>query len=414
MRHVVVKNRFIALTLLCLVAITANAHAQKGIAIHVGKVITCAGDPIPNGTILIRNGKIQAVGPKAKIKVPAGYQIIDHSNQFAMPGLIDAHSHVGGTMDLNEMVYQTNPELRNWDQIIPHNARLKVAIAGGVTSICFIPGSGTNMSGWGVLMKTGPGKPKDVIIRAPGVLKIAQAGNPERRGGELGSGRIGMNYIIRQQLRNGMMYVRQWDDFKAGKIKNKPRTNLRLEYFKPLFRRQIPVVVHTQGYQVIQSTLRILHDEMRLKVVIDHGTFDSYKLSKEILKRNIPVMAGPRGFRYERDKGRIVGIVSEFHRRGIRWLGVNTDSPVIPQEELFFQASMAVRYGWTEDQAIRGITIAPAKALMIDKRVGSLEVGKDADIVITTGSILDPRNHVRQVFIDGKSVYDTKKDRRRF
>ena len=133
MRHVVVKNRFIALTLLCLVAITANAHAQKGIAIHVGKVITCAGDPIPNGTILIRNGKIQAVGPKAKIKVPAGYQIIDHSNQFAMPGLIDAHSHVGGTMDLNEMVYQTNPELRNWDQIIPHNARLKVAIAGGVT-----------------------------------------------------------------------------------------------------------------------------------------------------------------------------------------------------------------------------------------------------------------------------------------
>jgi len=396
---------------ICLFCTTVSAQSY---AIHAGKVITCAGNPIPNGTILVHKGKITAVGPRSKIKIPTGYKIVDHGDNFAMPGLVDAHSHVGGSSDLNEMVYQTNPELRNWDQIIPHNNRLKVAIAGGVTSICFIPGSGTNMGGFGVLMKTGPGKPKDVIIRAPGVLKIAQAGNPERRGGELGSGRAGMNYVIRQQLMNGMLYVRQWDDFKAGKIKNKPKVNLRLEYFKPLFRRQIPVVVHTQGYQVIQSTLRILHDEMRLRVVIDHGTFDSYKLSKEIIKRGIPVMAGPRGFRYEPDKGRIVGIVAEFHKRGIRWLGVNTDSPVIPQEELFFQATMAVRYGWTEEQAIRGLTIAPAKALMIDKRVGSLEVGKDADIVITTGSILDPRNYVRQVFIDGKSVYDTSKDRRRF
>jgi imidazolonepropionase-like amidohydrolase len=87
---------------------------------------------------------------------------------------------------------------------------------------------------------------------------------------------------------------------------------------------------------------------------------------------------------------------------------------VIPQEELAFQATMAVRFGWTEDRAIRGVTIEPAKALMIDQRVGSLEVGKDADIVILTGSIIDPRNHVKQVFIDGRSVYDTSKDRRRF
>jgi imidazolonepropionase-like amidohydrolase len=87
---------------------------------------------------------------------------------------------------------------------------------------------------------------------------------------------------------------------------------------------------------------------------------------------------------------------------------------VIPQEELFFQATMAVRYGWSEERAIRGLTIEAAKALMIDDRVGSLEPGKDADILITTGSILDPRNYVKQVFIDGKSVYDTTKDRRRF
>ena len=383
------------------------------LAIHAGKIFTCAGDPIANGTILISNGKIEAIGPKKEIEIPDGYTVIDHSDKFMMPGLIEAHSHVGGTRDLNEMVYQTNPELRNWDQIIPHNPQLQVGIAGGVTTICFIPGSGTNMGGFGVLMKTGPGTPEDVILRAPGVLKIAQAGNPERRSGETGSGRMGMNYVIRQQLMEGRYYVRQWDAYEKGKAP-KPEVDLRLEYFKPLFRRQIPVVVHTQQYQVIQSTIRMLHDEMNLKVVIDHGTFDAYKIGKELKKRNIPVMAGPRGFLLDRDRGQVMGIVNEYEKRGVEVLGVNTDAPVIPQEELFFQATMAVRFGWSEERAIRGITIEVAKALMIDDRVGSLEVGKDADIVISTGSILDPRNYVTQVLIDGKSVYDIKKDRRRF
>ncbi|XZE53896.1 amidohydrolase family protein [Planctomycetaceae bacterium SH139] len=390
------------------------AAAKPRLAVQVGKILTCAGEPIVGGTILISDGKIEAIGPTAEITVPDGYQVIDHTSSFAMPGLIEAHSHVGGSGDLNEMVYQTNPELRNWDQIIPHNDQLKVAIAGGVTTICYIPGSGTNMGGWGTLMKTGPGTPEDVIIRAPGVLKIAQSGNPERRDGEVGSGRMGMNHVIRQQLMEGRLYVQQWDAWERGDLKEKPEVNLRLEYFKPLFRREIPVVVHTQAYQVVQSTLRILHDEMNLRVVIDHGTFDSYKISEEIIKREIPVMAGPRGFRYEPEDGQIKGVVAEFYKRGVAVLGVNTDAPVIPQEELFFQAAMAVRYGWNEADAIRGVTIEAAKALMIDDRVGSLEVGKDADIVITTGSIIDPRNYVTEVFIDGTSVYDIRKDRRRF
>lgn len=390
------------------------ADTKPNLAIHAGKILTSAGEPIINGTILVSKGKIEAIGPRSQVAVPPGYTEIDHGERFAMPGLVEAHCHVGGSGDINEMVYQTNPELRVWDQIIPHNDQLKVGIAGGVTTVCFIPGSGTNMGGWGVLMKTGPGKPEDVIVKAPGVLKIAQSGNPERSTGEVGSGRMGMNHVIREQLLQGREYVRQWDAWEAGQSSEKPEVNLRLEYFKPLFHKQIPVLVHTQAYQVVQSTLRILHDEMGLRVVIGHGTFDSYKLAKEIMDRNIPVMAGPRGFRYDPDDGQIRGVVAEFHHRGVKWLGVNTDSPVIPQEELFFQAAMAVRYGWTEEGALRGLTIEPARALMVDGRVGSLEVGKDADIVITTGAIIDPRNYVTQVFIDGQSVYDITKDRRRF
>jgi imidazolonepropionase-like amidohydrolase len=389
-------------------AVTAN------LAIRVGKVLTCVGEPIIDGVILVADKKIVAVGKASEITIPEGCEVVHHPNSFAMPGLVEAHSHVGGTSDLNEMVYQTNPELRNWDQAVPHNEQLKVAIAGGVTTICFIPGSGTNMGGWGTLMKTGPGKLSDVILKAPGVLKIAQAGNPERTDGEVGSGKVGMNHVIREQLLEGRVYVQQWDMYEAGKLAEKPRVNLRLEYFKPLFRREIPVVVHTQQYQVVQSTLRMLVDEMNLKIVIDHGTFDAFKLADEVNKRDIPLMIGPRGLWYEQSDGQIKGIVAEYAKRGTVLLGVNTDSPVVPQEELSFQAAMAVRLGWDEEKAIRGITIEAAKALMIADRVGSLEPGKDADIVISTGSIIDPRNYVEQVFINGSSVYDIKKDRRRF
>ncbi|HMP78858.1 MAG TPA: amidohydrolase family protein [Pirellulaceae bacterium] len=384
------------------------------LAIHVGKIITSAGEPIVNGTILVADGKIEKVGPSAEITVPPGYEEIDHRDRFALPGLIDAHCHIAGSSDLNEMVYQTNPELRNWDQIIPHNDRLKVAIAGGVTTVCFIPGSGTNMGGWGVLLKTGPGKPEDVIIRAPGVLKIAQAGNPERQGGEVGSGRMGMNHVIRQQLLEGQYYVRQWDLYEAGELEQPPEVNLRLEYFKPLFRRQIPVLVHTQQFQVVHASIAMLHDEMNLKIIIGHGTFNAFHLAPELIKRGIPVMAGPRGFYVDPEDGQLKGIVAEYNKRGLEFLGVNTDSPVVPQEDLFFQAAMAVRYGWTEEQAIRGLTIEAAKALMIDDRVGSFEPGKDADIVIATGSIVDPRNYVVEVFIDGQSVYNIARDRRRY
>ncbi len=401
----------------CLVWLLSDplAAAEKPkLAIHVGKAITCAGDVVNNATILIADGKIQAIGPRSEVQMPPGYEVIDHHDKWAMPGLIDAHSHVGGTGDINEMVYQTNPELRILDVIRPNNDQLKVAVAGGVTTITFIPGSGTNMGGWGALMKTRPGKLEDVLIRFPGVLKIAQAGNPERRGGEVGSGRMGMNHIIREQLREGMGYVKDWDDYEAGRRSQKPAVNLRLEYFKPLFRRQIPVVVHTQMYQVVMSSLRILHDEMNLKIVIDHGEFDAFQLGQEIKKRNIPAMIGPRGFWFDRDNGQIKGLVAEYAKRGVTFLGVNTDAPVVPQEELAFQATMAVRMGWSEEAAYRGLTIEPAKALMIDQRVGSLEIGKDADIVISTGSILDPRHYVVQVIIDGKVAYDVKKDKRRF
>src|SRR5262245_55994755 len=136
--------RLIHLTVIvaALTAAPLAAAEKPKLALHVGKAITCAGDPVVNATILVAGGKVQAIGPRDKITVPPGYEVVDHSDKFAMPGLVDAHSHVGGTGDINEMVYQTNPELRVLDVIRPNNEQLKVAVAGGVTTITFIPGPG--------------------------------------------------------------------------------------------------------------------------------------------------------------------------------------------------------------------------------------------------------------------------------
>ena len=384
-------------------------------AIVGGKALTMTGATLNGAVILVADGKIKEIiaEPAADYQVPEGYTRLDARERWVLPGFVDLHSHIGGS-DLNDMVYPTNPGFRVLDNIIPNNPRMRKAIAGGVTTVCFIPGSGTNMSGWGALIKTHGATVDEILVRFPGALKIAQGGNPERRGGDLGRDRMGMNYLIRGALQEGKVYTEAWDAYLAGKRKIAPEKNPRLEYFRGLFHREYPIVVHTQGVQLIQSTLRILHDEMKLWVIIDHGTFDGYKLAAEAKKRGVMVMNGPRQFRFDRDYSRIVGLAAGWYEGGIENIGMNTDAPVIPQEELFYQAAMAVRLGLGHEAALRGLTINPATAIGIADRVGSIEKGKDADLVLWTGDPLDVRCYVTQVLVNGKLAYDIRREPRRF
>jgi hypothetical protein len=171
-------------------------------------------------------------------------------------------------------------------------------------------------------------------------------------------------------------------------------------------------------YQVVMATLRELHDEFGLWVFIDHGTFDAYRMSGEALKRGVPIANGPRQYYFDRDTGRMLGCAAGWALGGQHgWpepvpgvgangIGINTDSPVVPQEELTLQAAMAVRLGLPDEWAIRGLTINPARFAGIDHRVGSLEAGKDADIAVWSGDPLDPRSWVRKVMINGTFYYD--------
>jgi imidazolonepropionase-like amidohydrolase len=417
---------FVRPVLLLFLACAALARAQEPIpvppppdeqtlAVVHGRVFPVTSPPIDDGVVVTRGKKIEAVGRFGEVKIPAGATIIDATNHFVVPGFIELHNHTGAS-DLHDIVFQVNPELRVVDNVQFRTPAMKTAVAGGMTTLLTIPGSGTNMGGFGVVMKTWGRTPADVVVRFPGALKIAQAGNPERGGGELGHGRMGMNWLIRNVLIEGREYNRAWEAYEKGETSTQPPKNLRYEMLRGLFRKDYPIAVHTQWFQVVQSSIRILKREMNLDPFVDHGEWEGYMNTPELAKHKIPVAAGPRGFDYDQQQARFIGIPAAYFWRGIDEdsISINTDAPVVPEEELPYQGSMAIRLGLPEDVALKGLTINAARILKLEKRLGSLEPGKDADICVWTGDPFDPRCRTQVVIIDGDVAYDVAKDGIRF
>lgn len=390
---------------------------SPGYAFRAAKVLPITGEPISDGMVLTHNGFIEAVGAAKDVKVPAGYQLVDCGDAWLLPGLIDLHCHIAGaSMDINDTVHATNPEMRTLDIISMEHEQIRLARAGGVSSVLYIPGSGSNMGGFGTLTKTWGKNPEQALIRFPGSLKIAQAGNPERYSGDLGTDMMGMSEGIRLTLLDGKRYDEQYEAYKQGKGP-KPPFDPTLEMLRGLFRHEYPVSVHTQIYQVVLQTLQELRLELGLWTVIVHGTFDGYRLSGDMLAAGLPVACGPRQYHFDRAYNALEGLADDWYRGGLHgWrsevkglgrdgIALNTDSPVVPEEQLPLQAAMAVRLGLPHEVALRGLTINPARFIGIDHRTGSLEVGKDADLGIWSGDPLDPRNHVEMLVVNGTICY---------
>jgi imidazolonepropionase-like amidohydrolase len=403
----------------------AGELGGPGLAVKTRKALTVPLEGVQyfdNAVLLVKDGKIVGVGPAATTPIPVDFEVVDAGAEWIMPGMIDLHSHVGGTFDINEMVYLTNPGLRVSTSVVPHNDALKVTVASGVTTILFIPGSGVNVGGQGILLKIGLDHFEEALVRNPGSMKLAQAGNPE--GWTVGVGRSFMNWNTREMFSRGVLYAQKWHDFESGKGP-KPERNFDLDIFRELLEKRTQVSTHTQIFQVVMTTLTMVKRQFGLDVYIDHGEMAGYKLAEFANKLGVNAILGPRNVEVptrqfinwtgSNPEG-ILGIAAEYQKRGMKMIGFNTDAPVIPPEELFLQAGIAVRYGFdaTNLETVRGLTIVPATTAGIANRVGSLEVGKDADFVIMSGDPADPRTSVSRVFINGKRVYDTAKDKRLF
>jgi len=245
-----------------------------------------------------------------------------------------------------------------------------------------------------------------MVIKDPGSLKLAQAGNPERWA--VGVGRSFMNWNTRDTFERGLAYARLRESGEAGE---RPPANIHWEVFPGLADRSLPISTHTQRYQVVLATLTMVAKELKLRPFIDHGEWYGSKLAAYARDLGVDAIVGPREidlFTSLDTDGKILGIAASYQQNGHDKVGFNTDSPVIPQEELPLQAAAGVRYGFRDDrlESLRGLTIVPATTASIDDRVGSIAPGKDADLIVTSGDPLDPRSAVEIVWIEGQRVYD--------
>jgi imidazolonepropionase-like amidohydrolase len=364
---------------------------DAGLALRVAKalVVGVHGDRVHDDVwVLVRDGRIEGILDADSEQPEAGYVCEDLGDRWLMPGMIDLHSHVGGSFDINDGVYQSNSDLRVTPAVVPGNDRLRRALASGVTTVLFIPGSATTVGGQGVLIRTGFDRYEQMLVRDPGALKVAQADNPKRWG-------YGMNRFARGEG-------------------PEPRIDLQLEIFRDLVGGRAQIATHTQVAQVVLASIQIMVVEHGLPMFIDHGSFDAWRIASVAEGLGVPAILGPRNFSSEvPGRGidadvRIDGIAGRYQEQGHSTIGFNTDAPVVPQEELSLQAAIGARLG-LEDAAletVRGLTIVPARTVGIDHKVGSIHPGKEADLVLVTGHPADPRTRVDRVWLQGELVYD--------
>ncbi|MBM3991283.1 MAG: amidohydrolase family protein [Planctomycetes bacterium] len=388
----------------------AGEKGGQGLALAAAKALVASWDGeqvVDRALVLVKDGKIERV-TSAHDAAPEGYERIELGDAWLMPGMVDLHSHIGGTQDINDMVYQTNEGLRVSPSVVPRNPNLLRCLAAGVTTILFIPGSGTNIGGQGILMKTGLDTFEESRLRDPGSLKVAQGDNPTRWA--YGMGRSMMNWHIRTSVRRGLGYARRWSAHESGRGE-RPAVDPQYETFRALASGEAQISTHTQMYQLVHATIRILKQEFGLDVFIDHGEWGGFLATSEAERLGIAAIVGPREVdtpegRHYTD-GAILSCAGEYQQRGLSKIGFNTDAPVVPAEELPLQAAVSMKYGFdgSEMQAVRGLTIVPALVAGVASRVGSLEAGKDADIVVITGDPADPRSWVQRVYIEGQLAY---------
>ncbi|MEM9379464.1 MAG: amidohydrolase family protein [Planctomycetota bacterium] len=371
--------------------------------LHVGKVLTMndADDVVAPGMLVLEGGKIAYAGPI--VERPDLPEPVVDAAAWAAPGFVDLHTHIhgGGFGDINDMVRAVNPELRAAPAYRPNNPLIQVGRAGGVTTLFGIPGSGTNMGGFGIVYKSrATGGFPASVVRDPGGLKVAQDSNPQGRNAtDFGVSRAGMEWNLRD--------VNQ----RAAAMRDQGRRDVTLENLAKVLARELPVLIHTAGSEGVVNAARMWKVKHGATAVVSHGSFDGWKSAQALAEAGIPVNHGPRTIDYFSSReGRIVGSGAEFVAAGVQLFSLNTDSSVIPQETFFLQGSMSARYGADPYLMLRALTIHPAQSFDLADRVGSLEVGKDADVVLWDGDPLDPRSAVRCVYIDGDLEYDRERD----
>ena len=380
------------------------------ILIYNGHIKTMAGQELTNGAVLIGDdGKIISVA--THIDAPADCVCIDAQGKLVTPGCIDAHCHIGldneavgwEGMDYNEIVDPITPQMRAIDSIYPQDESFDLAVQGGVTTACTGPGSANVVGGTFTVIKLHGNRVDNMILRDAVAMKCAFGENPKRCYGQGGKKapmtRMGVAALLRELLFKTRRYM---EDKAAGK---NPGFDMKLESMIPVLEGKIPLKAHAHRADDILTSIRIAK-EFGVKLTLDHCT-DGACIADELAKEGYPAFVGPSlGSKSKVElTNKSFTTAGELQRAGVP-VSIITDAPVIPLQYLPMCAAMAVDAGMDVEEAWKAITINPAAALGVADRVGSLEPGKDADIVIWTA---DPMTTVAAAacvtIIDGKVVY---------
>jgi imidazolonepropionase-like amidohydrolase len=371
---------------------------------------TMVTEDIPHGCILIGDdGKILSVG--TALEASAGTEVIDAGGRLVTPGCIDAHCHIGldnegmgwEGHDYNEIVEPLTPQLRAIDSINPMDEAFTNALAGGVTSACTGPGSANVVGGTFTTIKLAGKRVDNMIIRDAVAMKCAFGENPKRCYGQAGKKapmtRMGTAALLRELLFKTKRYM---EDKENGK---NPGFDMKLESMIPVLKGEIPLKAHAHRADDILTSIRIAR-EFGVGITLDHCT-DGALIADELAEEGLWAFVGPT----LGNKSKIELANKSFttpavlHDAGVP-ISIITDAPVIPLQYLPMCAGLAVNAGLDEEAAWKAITINPATAIGIADRVGSLEPGKDADIVIWTA---DPLKNVGgeayTTIVNGKIVY---------
>ena len=420
------------------VTIQQGAIGPTGVyAIRNARIITVTGPLIENGTVIIRNGRIEAVGPDAP--VPAGAEEIDARGLNVYPGMIDAGTSLGlveipggasGTVDVAE-VGDLNPNAQAVFAINPHSAHVAVTRVNGITSVLTLPTGGV-ISGQAALINLNGTSPRELAL-IPSAALVINFPRLSSTGGEFFSPQQTSNLTeavqasnrqveqMRKLMRDAEAYGRAQDAYARDARLPRPDQSVLLSALVPFVRGERPVIIRAERESEIRSALRFA-EEMRLKPVILGGN-DAWKVAALLKERNVPViLTGLWNLPMREDDAYDVLYenAARLQQAGVRFC-ISTGNSGANVRDLPYQAGMAASFGLSRDEALKSVTLYPAQILGVADRMGSIEPGKLANLVITDGDLLEARTHVRYLFIEGRRIpltsrhtelYEMFKDRR--
>jgi imidazolonepropionase-like amidohydrolase len=401
----------------CCLALPASATAQDApLAIRGARIVTVSGPVIENGTVLVQHGRIVALG--AELPVPTGASVVDGSGETLYPGLVDALTTLGlsevqsvqATVDTTE-VGDMNPQARAWVALHPDSELIPVARANGITSVVSAPAGGL-VSGQSALVRLAGTTPASMVLKAPLALHaVYPTGRPEFSVARLFEEPELKTFAerLKDQEKNqkqalerlAALLAEARADAAARQDSSRPapEANLTLQALAPFARGEAPIVMRADREAEIRAALRFASDN-GLKLVIAGG-LEAWRCAEPLRQQDVPVLlkvdrlpareSDPYDAPYAN--------AAALQRAGVRFAIVSDDSENV--RNLPYEAAMAAAYGLGEEQALRAITLSPAEIFGVADRIGSIAEGREANLVLATGDILDTRSEVTRVFIQG-------------